>query len=144
MKKKNDEKMYFRLRGTNHALDTPHQTDACGNPLADAKGENNAAKAFEDLWFYSNPIFVTNTNPNSLQKVNNNALRIHPNPAKNSVTIETNEEIKHIRVLTLNGQEIISQKNNTQVDLSTVEEGVYLICVETATDNYTERMVVKK
>ena len=51
--------MYFRLRGSNLAPSTPNETDTEGNPLADdLTGPNNAAKAYQDLWFYSNPIFV--------------------------------------------------------------------------------------
>ncbi len=50
-------KMYFRLRGTNLALNTPEELDSEGNPLPDI-GENNKAKAFSDLWFYSNPVYV--------------------------------------------------------------------------------------
>lgn len=50
---------YFRLRGTNLAPNTPNETDAAGNPLPDSlMGANDAGKAFKDLWFYSNPIFV--------------------------------------------------------------------------------------
>ena len=52
---------YFRLRGTNHGLNAAGQTDANGNPLEDApmSSSREAAKsAFEDLWFYSGPIFV--------------------------------------------------------------------------------------
>jgi len=52
---------YFRLRGTNHGLNVEGKTDANGNPLEDMPSANvlEAAKvAFEDLWFYSNPIFV--------------------------------------------------------------------------------------
>ena len=48
--------IYFRLRGTNHGLDAAGETDANGNPLEDVL--NSAAIAFEDLWFYSNSIFV--------------------------------------------------------------------------------------
>ncbi len=51
-------KMYFRLRGTNLALNTPGDLDDEGNPLPDIAGENNEAVAFSDLWFYSNPVFV--------------------------------------------------------------------------------------
>lgn len=56
--------MYFRVRGTNLAADTPFETDAAGNPLADALvtknlGIDGAQEAWNDLWFYSNPIFVT-------------------------------------------------------------------------------------
>ena len=50
--------MYFRLRGTNHPLNTPEELDGAGNPLPDIAEENSAAKAFSDLWFYSNPVFV--------------------------------------------------------------------------------------
>jgi hypothetical protein len=51
--------MYFRLRGTNLASNTPNETDADGNPLPDSlMGANTPAKAWADLWFYSNPIFV--------------------------------------------------------------------------------------
>jgi hypothetical protein len=54
-----DRDMYFRLRGTNLAPGTPNETDADGNPLADSlMGANTPAKAWADLWFYSNPIFV--------------------------------------------------------------------------------------
>ncbi|GKT10166.1 hypothetical protein [Desulforhabdus sp. TSK] len=55
--------MYFRLRGTNLAPNTPFETDAEGNPLPDALatkhlGIDGAQEAWNDLWFYSNPIFV--------------------------------------------------------------------------------------
>lgn len=52
---------YFRLRGTNHGLNVAGETDANGNPLVDtptASVQEGAKVAFEDLWFYSNPIFV--------------------------------------------------------------------------------------
>jgi hypothetical protein len=66
-----DENMYFRLRGTNLACNTPDETgppttlpsaDYC-SPLADALVTKNqsidgAQEAWNDLWFYSNPIFV--------------------------------------------------------------------------------------
>jgi hypothetical protein len=54
-----DSDSYFRLRGTHHAFgDADSEIDEYGNPLIDVFGENTAAKAFEDLWFYSNPVFV--------------------------------------------------------------------------------------
>ena len=51
---------YFRLRGTNLGLNAPGETDENGNPLVDtlAAGDNTAAKACADLWFYSKPVFV--------------------------------------------------------------------------------------
>ncbi|MCL1913955.1 MAG: hypothetical protein FWG10_08785 [Eubacteriaceae bacterium] len=57
-----DKPMYYRLRGTNNAKGTAN-CDAEGNPTIDnpiesLKGVNTEDKAFSDLWFYSNPIFV--------------------------------------------------------------------------------------
>ena len=58
-----DNSTYFRLRGTNLAVNTPYETDAAGNPLSDFLATDNlgldgAPEAWADLWFYSNPIFV--------------------------------------------------------------------------------------
>jgi hypothetical protein len=51
-------KTYFRLRGSNWGLRVAGQTDAGGNPILDVPGSNNVTNAFDDLWFYSNPVFV--------------------------------------------------------------------------------------
>jgi hypothetical protein len=58
-----DKDMYFRLRGTNLAPNTPDETDENGNPLPDYlitahQNIDGSAEAWKDLWFYSNPIFV--------------------------------------------------------------------------------------
>jgi hypothetical protein len=60
--------MFFRIRGTNlgygvtkmDATNTKvvYGTDAAGSPLLNTPGTNNADMAWNDLWFYSNPIFV--------------------------------------------------------------------------------------
>ncbi|MBI1353152.1 MAG: hypothetical protein GC160_02315 [Acidobacteria bacterium] len=62
--RKLDRDLYFRIRGTNLAPGTANETDARGNPLPDslmpAEAESErTANALRDLWFYSNPVFVT-------------------------------------------------------------------------------------
>ncbi|WP_246309507.1 DUF5011 domain-containing protein [Paenibacillus alginolyticus] len=58
---------YFRLRGTNLGLNVDGETSN-GEPLADPKTDNEDNETrfteinkrnFKDLWFYSNPIFVS-------------------------------------------------------------------------------------
>ncbi len=50
---------YLRLRGTNLGMNVENETQD-GNPLNDdLQGTNDKAKAWADLWFYSNPIFIT-------------------------------------------------------------------------------------
>ncbi len=61
--------MFFRIRGTNLDYNAVkmdaggtkivYGTDADGNPLINTPGTNSADMAWDDLWFYSNPIFVT-------------------------------------------------------------------------------------
>lgn len=54
-----DGPSFFRLRGTNLAPATAGETDNLGNPLPDdATGANTAHKAWNDLWVYSNPVFL--------------------------------------------------------------------------------------
>lgn len=62
-----DKSQYLRLRGTNLAPDVAGET-VNGEPLPDAKIDltDNAARFnainarnYNDLWFYSNPVFVT-------------------------------------------------------------------------------------
>ena len=60
--------MFFRIRGTNldynvikkttDGTKIIYGTDASGNPLINTPGANNPDMAWDDLWFYSNPIFV--------------------------------------------------------------------------------------
>ena len=59
--------LYFRLRGTNLGLNVANETDVNGNPLSDGlMAPNSATKAFADLWFYSNPIFVNGNGTHAL------------------------------------------------------------------------------
>lgn len=58
--------MFFRIRGANLGYNVTklsgssvvYGTDAYGSPLKNTPGVNNADAAWDDLWFYSNPIFV--------------------------------------------------------------------------------------
>ena len=53
-----DKNQYLRLRGSNLGQNVAKQTHN-GDPLMDdLVGKNNAAQAWADLWFYSNPIFI--------------------------------------------------------------------------------------
>ncbi|PSW22159.1 hypothetical protein C9I98_02520 [Photobacterium sanctipauli] len=55
------EDMYIRLRGSNNPKGTPNFVDEQGNPIIDTQKDNYdpAALAWSDLWFYSNPIFIS-------------------------------------------------------------------------------------
>lgn len=62
-----EQDMFFRIRGANLGYDVVKKTadnrviygtDPAGSPLINTPGTNNADMAWDDLWFYSNPVFV--------------------------------------------------------------------------------------
>ena len=62
------EDMFFRIRGSSLSYDVVkmdatntkivYGTDAAASPLLNTPGVNNADMVWDDLWFYSNPIFI--------------------------------------------------------------------------------------
>lgn len=56
-----DRSMYLRLRGTNLLPGTANETDDQGHPLSDAlpHDRDGLDEARADLWFYSNPVFIS-------------------------------------------------------------------------------------
>lgn len=56
--------LYIRLRGSNLGLGVTNETDGAGNPLADTLNPATGdAEAWNDAWFYANPIFVSVPEP---------------------------------------------------------------------------------
>lgn len=77
--------------------------------------------------------------PTVLEKVKNkdgNEISCYPNPAKNSVTVVSKQEMKSIRILNSLGEEIFCQKNmNTDKNvlyLNSYARGIYYISIETS------------
>ncbi len=61
-----------------------------------------------------------------------NAFLAYPNPVKDVLNLEYNSEISSVRVMNLLGQEVISRNinaNSTQVDMSQLSAGAYIVNV---------------
>ena len=140
------ETKYYRLRGTNHALNTTDETDACGNPLPDTLvGANTAAKAFADLWFYSNPIFVKNSENSIIQQIMpNDKVMLYPNPAENVLYLKSELVITNASIFNAAGQKIIDVAiKNDQIDIASLATGTYTI-VLTTKDEIISKTFVKQ
>lgn len=71
-----------------------------------------------------------------------NALTIYPNPAFNKIFIGSkNLKIVNITLLNNVGGNVI-HTNNNEIDVSTIENGVYIIKVETKTKTYIQKILV--
>ncbi len=156
------DKMYFRLRGTNHGLNVPNETDINGNPLPDTLIPATAATAFADLWFYSNPIFCGEniTDVKNEYKPNNEIKTYkleqnYPNPFNPSTTIEyyvpTNSHV-NISIYDINGKKVktlvneIKNKGNYKInfDASDLSSGVYYYTIKGNNFSKTMKMNLLK
>ena len=145
-----NEMKYYRLRGSNIALSTPNEMDACGNPLPDTlMGTNTAAMAFDDLWFYSNPVFAANKEVKIIEKNIDNSIQIYPNPATHSINI-SGTKINEVRIYNMLGVMVKEQQFNTytdleyNVDINNLTTGVYSIQIKTDAGNYIAKKFVKQ
>lgn len=140
-------KMYFRLRGTHHAFGGANtEIDENGNPLVDIFGENTAAKAFEDLWFYSNPIFVATSAPitSVYAAMSENTFNVFPNPAKDILNIEMgNETNGKLEIFDMTGKQVmniaLNNEKNKQISVANLAKGSYVVKV----NDFAQQIVVK-
>jgi hypothetical protein len=77
----------------------------------------------------------------------NKLFSFFPNPAKNSITIESSEINYRLSLFDMLGNEVRTWKNlnnNTQIDISNLKSGVYLIKFNSETTHITKRIIVSK
>lgn len=148
-------KVYFRLRGSNYGLNVANETDAAGNPLADALlAPNTAAKAFADLWFYTNPIFLESPVSDSLKSGKMIAsanfvtapVEVFPTVANSEVTVRIagNDQPVNIRLISLDGRQVAAARFQSEeylLNLSGLRKGVYSLVVETGNEVKTSRII---
>jgi|SRR6218665_1585162 len=73
-------------------------------------------------------------------------FKVFPNPSNTSVTVSYNEALKSIRILSMDGKTIFSQKSNeneSRIDVSTFVNGIYLISVETQNGQFLQSKFIK-
>ena len=136
-------KMYIRLRGTNLALNTLKEIDACGNPLPDTlMGTNNAEKAFADLWFYSNPIFLSNGTGIVNSQIDN--INIYPNPTNDYIYI-SGATVRETRIFTVTGSLVKEQLSSlNEINISNLASGMYILQIVTDEGMIVNRQILKK
>jgi len=139
------KKYYYRLRGTNHPLNTHNQTDACGNPMPDSLNEPNShAKAFEDLWFYTNPVYAANAYTGIVAPPEEDAVQIYPNPTTDIFYIE-GAAISKVSVFNALGELVkVSNISKNYFDIRELPVGVYSIQLETIDSKIINKSIVKK
>ena len=70
------------------------------------------------------------------------ALKMYPNPAKSSITIDANEEVKSIVFINLMGEEVKTIVAPTHsVDVSDLAKGVYMLQIQFEYFNVNQKLI---
>lgn len=72
------------------------------------------------------------------------SVKVYPSIVQDFVTISSELVVSNVRVLSLNGQQIISANETGRLDVSSLAQGIYLVEVKTADNNIFRQKIVKK
>ena len=75
-----------------------------------------------------------------------NTIDIHPNPSNGIILINSLENIEFISVSTVVGSQVLlkNQIKNNQIDLGHLNNGVYVITINTNNQTYTKKIIIRK
>jgi hypothetical protein len=73
----------------------------------------------------------------------NDKISIYPNPTTDFVSIKSANKIKNIEVFDISGRKIDVKLDGDKVDVRSLSAGSYLLNVETAGRNFTEKFIKK-
>lgn len=85
------------------------------------------------------------TNETSVQK-SGETIKVYPNPAKDLVTVEFQEKVKHFKVEVndMAGNTVLSLENQEKINTSGLTNGVYTFTITTDKGNATKKIIINK
>jgi hypothetical protein len=91
-------------------------------------------------------ITISNQNVGINEANLNNQITVYPNPASNMLTIKTfnNLAIQQLFFLDITGKIIAQFNNQTEIDLTNIANGMYLLQIQTENGNLIKQVVVNK
>jgi|GEM_PF-1550637 hypothetical protein len=108
---------------------------------------NWGAGQYRSVTFPSVGICDVTLNTKNLKK-DNDRLVLFPNPAEKAISIQSSNPVVAYRVFDLTGRELLAEKvnaaNSFEIDLTTLQSGVYLITVQDKQGYAITRSVIKQ
>jgi hypothetical protein len=82
-------------------------------------------------------------------KSNDDVISINPNPAKNNFTVTYNGVYSSLNIEEISGKVVLSQVlnqavNTQQIDVSTLNNGLYLVKLKNENSNITLKLIINK
>jgi len=92
-------------------------------------------------------IWSSDCDETSIYEITHNHFSIYPNPAKNNITIKTeNILIKKIQLYNLNSQLLVTNNfddTNVSINISEQNSGIFILKIHTSEEIYTSKIVVE-
>ena len=86
--------------------------------------------------FTNNSLASENFNANNLE------VGLYPNPVNDILNIDTKEEILSVEVFALQGQKVMSSKEN-KINVSELPAGIYLVRIQDVNNNIATKKIIK-
>ncbi|SMC74986.1 T9SS type A sorting domain-containing protein [Moheibacter sediminis] len=80
----------------------------------------------------------------SVQELSNNTFSIYPNPVKDVAIIKSSQLVKQLSVYDLTGKQLVQKNNVSDINLSHLQTGIYLIKAVLADGAVITQKLVKK
>jgi hypothetical protein len=90
----------------------------------------------------SDGVFQVNTLTASLDKIFQPNINVYPNPTSQNLNVDSDQEIKSLKVYSLNGQ-IMKEQKGDEIDFSLFKNGLYLLRIEFGDMNFATRLIEK-
>ena len=84
---------------------------------------------------------AVNSGELSIQEINLNLIKVYPNPVKNILYITGNSAAYDIELYSLIGQRVLIASNINEIDVSSFNEGVYLLKISTMNTTAIKRII---
>lgn len=128
----------FTLAMTSPAVDSGDNTAVIGT--TDLLGNQRVFNTTVDMGAYeygSMPLSVTDSD------LNENEVKIYPNPTSSNVNIQTNANVKSISIYTLLGEEILTT-TAVKIDVSHLTSGMYILKIISGKGMETTKRFIKQ
>ena len=134
----------------------PQFASAQENPFGLSSTNNFAYPAFADLDNDGDMDLLVGEFPGSMQYFENTItvgiaeierlnLDLYPNPVRNILNLEVEEQIDRIEIMDVTGKQIITLKNpGKQISFSDLQPGMYMLKITSVDGNYTVKKIQKQ
>lgn len=108
----------------------------------------------QDMVVFNNELYIAESGANRIVKlnlntlgntefVNSTSLTISPNPVPAVLSITTSETILEVSVYDVSGKEVSTTHSNNNVDVSKLENGIYMVKITTPKEVVSQKFIKK-